>query len=87
MNELQPSGRYAGSHEAPESTVDRPIASKPVDNPALSAMFDPAELRFVLRDIAFGAQMMLEIPGPADSPLKRYAAEVKRVADLALKGE
>lgn len=46
----------------------------------------PAELRFVLRDIAFGAQMMLEIPGPADSALKRYAAEVKRVADAALKG-
>ena len=37
-----------------------------------------------LRDLVLGAQMMLEIPG--DSALARYAREVKRVAEAALRG-
>lgn len=37
-----------------------------------------------LRDLALGAQMMLEIPG--ESALARYAREVKRVAEAALRG-
>ena len=40
--------------------------------------------REALRDIALGAQMMLEIPG--ESALARYAREVKRVAEVALRG-
>ena len=44
-----------------------------------------AELyRDALRDLAFGAQMMLQIPG--ESALARYAREVKRVAEAALRG-
>lgn len=37
-----------------------------------------------LRDLVLGAQMMLEIPG--ESSLSRYAREVKRVAEAALRG-
>lgn len=40
------------------------------------------KLREALRDIAFGATMMMDAPGNAG--LKRYAAEVKRVAQAAL---
>lgn len=50
--------------------------------PALQAQRD--HFREALRDIALGAQMMLEIPG--ESPLSRYAREVKRVAEAALRG-
>ena len=40
--------------------------------------------RETLRDLVLGAQMMLEIPG--ESALARYAREVKRVAEAALRG-
>ena len=40
--------------------------------------------RDALRDLSFGAQMMLQIPG--ESALSRYAREVKRVAEAALRG-
>ena len=40
-------------------------------------------LRDALKDISQGASMMLQGPVPA---LHRYAAEVLRVAELALKG-
>ena len=47
-----------------------------------------AELyRDALRDLAFGAQMMLDIvPITGESALSRYAREVKRVAEAALRG-
>jgi regulator of protease activity HflC (stomatin/prohibitin superfamily) len=41
--------------------------------------------REALRDIVLGAQMMLEIPG--ESACARYASEVKRVAEAALRGD
>jgi len=40
--------------------------------------------RETLRDLVLGAHMMLEIPG--ESALARYAREVKRVAEAALRG-
>lgn len=53
-----------------------------LQEPALNAQRDC--FREALRDIALGAQMMLEIPG--ESALSRYAREVKRVAEAALRG-
>lgn len=47
-------------------------------------MTDQSILEAALRDIAMGAQMMVETPLP-NSALKRYAAEVKRVAEDAIK--
>jgi len=41
--------------------------------------------RSALRDISLGAQMMLEVPG--ESALTRYAREVRRVAEAALRGD
>lgn len=41
-------------------------------------------LRSALRDLAFGAGAMMQIPGRQDSALHRYAIEVKRVAEVAL---
>lgn len=41
------------------------------------------ELRAVLRDIAMGAEMMLQ-PGVATGAFAGYAREVKRVAETAL---
>ena len=42
-------------------------------------------LRAVLRDLILGAQMMQD-PVLTNPALKRYAAEVQRVAELALQG-
>ena len=42
------------------------------------------ELRGALRDLAFGAAMMLQPPTLPSSALFRYASEVKRVAEAAL---
>ena len=50
--------------------------------PAVNTQRD--RYREALRDLALGAQMMLEIPG--ESSLARYAREVKRVAEAALRG-
>lgn len=50
--------------------------------PAVNTQRD--RYREALRDLVLGAQMMLEIPG--ESALARYAREVKRVAEAALRG-
>lgn len=68
--------------EIAEDIVQAQAEIRRQQEPALQAQRD--RLREALRDIAFGAQMMLEIPG--ESSLSRYAREVKRVAEAALRG-
>jgi len=43
------------------------------------------ELRAALRDLRLGAVMMME--PPLSPGVRRYAEEVKRVADAALRGD
>jgi hypothetical protein len=48
------------------------------------ALADRDELLAVLRDIAMGADMMLQVPG--NTAFDRYAREVKRVAQAGIDG-
>lgn len=62
-------------------------------NDAIDRLMDTAfkikderdRMRAALRDIVFGADMMLQFP--KDDAFTQYASEVKRVAEIALRGE
>lgn len=68
--------------EIAEDIIQAQAQIRRQQEPAVNAQRD--RYREALRDIALGAQMMLEIPG--ESSLSRYAREVKRVAEAALRG-
>lgn len=68
--------------EVAEQIVQAQAEIRRLQEPAVISQRD--RFREALRDLALGAQMMLEIPG--ESALARYAREVKRVAEAALRG-